>query len=144
MLENQAVSFRMSILDGTLATVYSETHNVTTTAQGIASLTIGGGTVESGTFSTIDWGASTYSLEVELDPTGGTTYVNMGTSQFVSVPYALRAKFAENVSSSLWDGDTQKEGSDRVKQLEAENEALRKELKSLNAKVDQILKQLKQ
>lgn len=146
ILPNQLVSFRMSILDNTLSAIYTETHSATTTAQSIVSLTIGSGTPTLGDFATIDWGSGNHSLQVELDPTGGTTYVNMGTSQFVSVPYALRAKYAENVNSSLWDGGSSDQKITQqalIKQLKTENEALKKDLQDLNNKVDAILKKMK-
>ena len=69
----------------------------------------------------------------------------MGTSQFVSVPYALRARYAENVNSSLWDGGSSEEkaaAQEEIKQLKAENEALKKELQDLNNKVDAILEKM--
>ncbi len=98
ILANTAVSIRISILDGTAtgAVVYSETHNPTTNQFGLFSLKIGGGTVLSGTFTGIDWGADLKFLRVEMDATGGTSYTVMGTTQLVSVPYALYAESAEH------------------------------------------------
>jgi len=49
------------------------------------------GTVLSGTFSSINWSSGTKYVQVELDPAGGTSYANMGTSQLQSVPFALYA-----------------------------------------------------
>jgi hypothetical protein len=95
-LVNQAVRFRFSLLQGSSggAAVYVETHTVTTNEFGLANLSIGAGTVSAGNFSTIDWGAANYWLKVELDPQGGASYSEMGTSQLLSVPYALYAKTA--------------------------------------------------
>lgn len=95
-LVNKNVSFRFSLLQGSAsgAAVYVETHAITTNDFGLANLGIGAGTVSAGNFSTIDWGAAGYWLKVELDPEGGTTYSEMGTSQLLSVPYALYAKTA--------------------------------------------------
>ncbi len=73
--------------------VYSETHAPTTTSIGLMNLSIGAGTVTSGTFNTIDWAAGPYYVEIGMDATGGTSYVSMGTQQLLSVPYAL---YAEN------------------------------------------------
>jgi translation initiation factor 2 beta subunit (eIF-2beta)/eIF-5 len=99
VLANQNVSFRISILknntSGTL--VYEEIHTVTTNSFGLVNLNIGEGSVVSGSFSTINWANDKYFLQVELDPTGGTTYLSMGTSQLLSVPYALYAKSAGTV-----------------------------------------------
>jgi uncharacterized protein (TIGR02145 family) len=93
-LTNQNVSFKMSILKGSSSgeSQYSELHSANTGALGIVNLVIGNGTDKAGTISAIDWGADTYYLKVEIDKTGGTTYVEMGTTQLLSVPYAIYAK----------------------------------------------------
>lgn len=101
-LATQNIGIRFSIHSGspTGSIVYSETHNTTTDAQGVFSLIIGDGTVVSGTFSTINWGSNSYYLQNEMDPTGGTSYTDMGTTQLVSVPYALYAKEAANATTT--------------------------------------------
>jgi len=66
---------------------------------------IGGGTVISGTFSTIDWSNGPYYLKTETDPAGGTSYSITGTSQLLSVPYALHAKTAENITGGITETD---------------------------------------
>jgi len=93
VLPNQNVSFRMSVIQGTLpgTVVYTETHAVTTNEFGLATLGIGWGTPVSGTFSTIDWGVTPTYLKTELDPAGGSSYTNMGTTELLSVPYAMQA-----------------------------------------------------
>lgn len=95
VLANQSVSIRLTIHDQTSGgvTIYQETHNGIMTNQfGLFTVAIGTGTqVGSQTFSSISWGVHAKFLEVELDPTGGTSYLNMGTSQLNSVPYALYA-----------------------------------------------------
>lgn len=93
-LNSQAISLRLTIhqTTSTGTTVYQETHNPTTNQFGLFNVQIGGGTVVSGTFSSIAWGTDAYYLEVEMDENGGTTYAQMGTSQLISVPYALYAK----------------------------------------------------
>ncbi len=96
---NQGVSFRLNIHEASAAgtTVYSETHSATTNDYGLVNLEIGGGTVVSGTFSTIDWGSNSYYVEVEMDPAGGTSYTSMGSTQLLSVPYALSSKMASDM-----------------------------------------------
>ena len=79
--------------DGTV--VYTETHTPTTNAYGVFDLVVGQGT-SSDDFSTIAWSSDSYFLEVSVDTTGGTTYSSMGTTQLLSVPYALQAKYVEN------------------------------------------------
>lgn len=109
---NQLVGFRMSILQGTTTgtTVYSETHAATTNAFGLVNLEIGNGTPGSGTFSDINWGSGVYFVQIELDATGGTNYQLMGTSQLLSVPYALHAKTADNGSRKYHVGETAQGG----------------------------------
>ena len=93
VVANQAVgvkiSLRQSTANGTV--VYSETHAVTTSNIGLMNFAIGAGTVVTGNFSTIDWGAGPYFVEIGMDVSGGTTYTTMGTQQLLSVPYALYA-----------------------------------------------------
>ncbi len=92
-LINQPVSFRISIVQGSPAgtTVYRETHALNTNDFALANLDIGNGTPVAGDFTTINWNAGPYFLKVELDPAGGSTYQLLGTSQLLSVPYALHA-----------------------------------------------------
>lgn len=96
----QAVGMQISILQGgaTGTAVYVETQTPTTNANGLVSIEIGTGTVVSGDFSTIDWANDTYFIKTETDPTGGTLYTITGTSQLMSIPYALHAKTAESIT----------------------------------------------
>ncbi len=98
ILNNQAVGLRMTIQQGSIGgtTVYSETFSPTTNAYGLVNLEIGNGTVVIGTFANIDWSAGPYFMETAVDVTGGTNYFVMGTSQLMSVPYALYAKNSGN------------------------------------------------
>ncbi len=79
--------------------VYSETQTPTTNQFGLFTIGIGLGTVVSGNFSTIPWGSDYYFIQVDMDPAGGTTYTPMGTSQLLTVPYAMYAKHAGKVSA---------------------------------------------
>ncbi len=101
LVSNSSVGMRISILksSNTGSVVYSETHLVTSNANGLVTLQVGDGTVVSGSFTTIDWAADTYFMKHETDIEGGSNYTIIGTSQFLSVPYALNAKRAENVFS---------------------------------------------
>jgi hypothetical protein len=94
---NQAVGLRMSILQGSAAgaSVYTETHTATTDQNGLVTLEVGTGTPLLGPFSGINWGGGPYYLKTEIDPLGGTTYTMTGTSQLLSIPYALYAKTAD-------------------------------------------------
>ena len=83
-------TIRDSIATGTIK--YQETHSVTTTAQGMFSVNVGQGTVVAGTFAAINWGTNAKYMQVELDPAGGSTYLDIGTQQMMSVPYALSSE----------------------------------------------------
>jgi hypothetical protein len=96
LVKNQAVGIQISILQGsaTGTPVYVETHTPTTNANGLATIEIGAGSIVTGTFAGIDWSAGPYFIKTETDPNGGTIYTITGTSQLLSVPYALYAKTA--------------------------------------------------
>lgn len=98
LIQNQLVAFRISILEGSPSgtLVYQERHTLTTSNYGSVNLDIGLGTVLQGTFSSIIWSAGQMFLKVELDPAGGTAYLDMGTTQLLSVPYALYSRSSEN------------------------------------------------
>lgn len=95
---NQNIALRISIrktsLSGTV--VYKETHTTLTNAFGAFNINIGSGTVVSGNFGTIPWSRNTFFQETEMDIAGGNNYVAMGTSQYLSVPYALSADSARS------------------------------------------------
>jgi hypothetical protein len=93
VLSNQAVSFRISLLQGSAAgtSAYTETHSVTTNTLGLVNFAIGGGTVVSGNFATINWAQGPYFAQIELDAANNGTYVVMSTTQLLSVPYAMYA-----------------------------------------------------
>lgn len=100
-LTNQSIGLQISIRSGsaTNPAIYTETHTVTTSALGLFTIAIGSGTSTLGTFSSIDWGNDQHFMEIEMDAAGGTNYLSMGTSELLSVPYALHAKTAGNVFS---------------------------------------------
>ena len=93
LVANQTVGMQVSILQGSASgtAVYVETHNATTNINGLVSIEIGGGTLVSGSFSTINWGNGPFFIKTETDPAGGTNYTITGTTQLLSVPYAMYA-----------------------------------------------------
>jgi hypothetical protein len=100
---NKLVGIRISILQGGTqgTSVYSELHSATTNANGLVSIEIGEGTNKTGTFSSINWGNGTYFLKTETDPTNGTNYSIVATSQLLSVPYALESKNASSAGDGI-------------------------------------------
>jgi len=79
------------------AVVYSETHSVTTTSTGLVNVDLGLGSATLGTFAAIDWSTGIYYLRITVN---GTV---MGTTQLLSVPYALYSSEAGNVFSGNYE-----------------------------------------
>jgi hypothetical protein len=94
-LPGQNISVRLSVRDGGTAgpVVYTETRAVTTNMFGLYNIVIGssGATSVTGTMAGINWPVGSKFLQVEIDPAGGAAFVNVGTSQLNSVPYAILA-----------------------------------------------------
>ena len=101
---NKAVTVRVDLLQTSTSgtSVYAESFSVTTNAYGLINLQIGLGTIISGTFSSINWGSGLYFIKVTVDGT------EMGTSQLLSVPYALYAGNAANAFTGNYDDLTNK------------------------------------
>lgn len=95
------VGIKISLLKGSFngPAVYIETQTPITNINGLATMEMGNGTVVSGNFASIDWSSGPYFIKTETDPTGGTSYNITGTSELLSVPFALHAKTAENISA---------------------------------------------
>ena len=106
LIVNQNVNFRFNIMlnSQTSVPIFSETHYVPTDDLGQVNLVIGTGTPTTGTFSSINWGNGTYYLGIELNT--GSGYVAMGTTQLLSVPYALYANSSGNSQSATPDLET--------------------------------------
>jgi hypothetical protein len=100
LVTSSTVGMRISILQTSPSgtAIFVETQTSTTNTNGLVSIEIGGGTVVSGNFATIDWANGPYFLKTETDPSGGSSYSITGTSQLLSVPYAL---YAANSGSSM-------------------------------------------
>jgi hypothetical protein len=103
IVAGQAISLRFSIRDGaaTGTVQYQETQAATTNNFGLVNLQVGGGTVVSGSFAGITWGAGAKFLEVEADISGGSNYNPLATVELVAVPYAVQADRARNFSGAL-------------------------------------------
>ena len=97
LIINTNVYFKFNVIQGSLTAVpiFTETHYVSTDDLGQVNLVIGQGTANSGSFSALDWSLGSYYLGIELDTGNG--YLAMGTTQLLSVPYAL---YAENSGNS--------------------------------------------
>jgi len=108
LLANKAIGVQVTIEQGTAggAAVYVETFTPTTNANGLVTLEIGTGNIVSGDITTIDWENGPYFIKTETDPTGGTSYSLAGTTELMSVPYALHARKAA-IADSVVGGTTE-------------------------------------
>ena len=98
-IANTTIGIQISILKGSSsgASQYIENHTVLTDAFGLFNLAIGTGSIQSGSMATIDWSNDNYYLKVGMDAAGGTNFLVMGTTQLLSVPYAMYAKNAGGI-----------------------------------------------
>jgi hypothetical protein len=95
LIPNQQVSVRFSILESSIngTIIYQETATPTTNSFGLFTLGIGTGTPVTGTFAGINWGNGiTKFLKVEIAPQVNGPYNLQGTTQIMSVPFALYAE----------------------------------------------------
>lgn len=92
-ITNQIIAVRLEVIQGPLpGTVsYSELHYPETNSYGLFHLMIGDGAIISGSFPAIDWSAGDYYLHIEIDPAGGSSYIDMGMSKLATVPFAFYA-----------------------------------------------------
>ena len=124
-LANQNISVRFTIVSGTPSGVYEyvEVHTATTDEYGLFNLVIGQGSYDSGnafSLEAIDWGGNTHYLKVDMDPDGGNLFVNMGTQQMMSVPYALYAE----TSGSGGGEDADSDPTNEIQTLSIEGDQL--------------------
>ena len=93
LITNHAIGIEFIIHQGsaTGTVIYSETDTATTNKFGLFTTTIGKGTVITGVFSSIAWSTGNYWLQVQMDLQEVLHIANMGTSQLLTVPYAMYA-----------------------------------------------------
>jgi hypothetical protein len=99
LIKNSEVGIRISIIQDSILSipVYVEEHNVLSNNNGLMTLEIGNGNVYSGNFDSIQWWDGAFYIKSEIDPEGFSNYSIIGTSQLLSVPYALHAKTADYI-----------------------------------------------
>ncbi len=95
------IGLKFEILQGSASglLIYDEINTSLPSSAGIFTAAIGSGAASTGTFSAINWATGPYFIRVSIDPAGGTSFSTVGTSQLLSVPYALYAKTAGSGSS---------------------------------------------
>jgi hypothetical protein len=107
LVSSQSVGMQISFLQSspTGTAVYVERHFPSTNINGLLTIEVGAGTIVSGSLSSIDWSNGPYFIKTETDLNGGANYTISGTSQLLSVPYALHSKTAETVSGGITETD---------------------------------------
>ena len=92
LVASQSVGMQISILQGSASgtSVYTETQSPTTNTNGLVSIAIGEGSTNDD-FSSINWAVGPYFVKTETDPNGSSDYSITGTTQLLSVPYAMHA-----------------------------------------------------
>ncbi len=102
VLSGQNVSLRASIVENTMngQVQYQEIHQINTNEAGVLNLQIGNGSVTAGSFAGINWGENNYFLKIEIDAQGGSNYTEIGTTQLLSVPYAIQASTANRADTA--------------------------------------------
>ena len=95
------VYFKFNVIQGAQAAdpVFTETHEILTDDLGQVNLIIGQGTANTGVFSELNWSLGSYYLGIQLSINGDNNYVPMGTTQLLSVPYALYAANSGNTTT---------------------------------------------
>ena len=95
---NSNIKMRFTIHDNSVsgAVVFQETATVASNSLGLVTYVIG----SSSNLGAVNCGSANKFLQVEVDVTGGNNYIDMGTTQLLSVPYALYANDAASVKQA--------------------------------------------
>ncbi|HOZ52455.1 MAG TPA: hypothetical protein PLU17_11390 [Chitinophagaceae bacterium] len=116
-LSKQMLSLKLTILPTIDASIaeYEETQIVTTNEFGLYTLQIGNGTPTKGEMKLVKWETGNKYIKVAIDPIGGSNYIDAGTTQLLSVPYAIYADKAgiarETINGSTSGNNTRASGN---------------------------------
>ena len=101
LLINQSVTLRFNVIQGLLTNspIYIEQHIISTDNIGSVSLVIGQGTSSLGQFNQLNWSLGNFYLGIDIN--SGSGFVTMGTTQLLSVPYALYSETSGSLSSGI-------------------------------------------
>lgn len=99
-LAHQTMTIKLAILPTADASTaeYEESQTIKTNEFGLYTLQIGNGTPLFGNMKSVKWETGNKYIQVAIDPNGGTNYSDAGTSQLLSVPYAIYAEKAGEAS----------------------------------------------
>lgn len=101
-LASKLITLRISVREGdAMGPVrFSETHRIVTDDLGVFSLQMGDGENRTASLTDLAWGSAQHWLQVEIDEQGGENFQLLGSSQMLSVPYALYAMKAGALDKS--------------------------------------------
>jgi hypothetical protein len=108
VVADKEVGIEISILQGSASgeVIYSEEFTPETNSFGLINLIIGRGDAKVGTFESINWATADFFIKIAVDINGGTSYVDMGTTQLLSVPFANYA-FSSASGTTSWNDQEQ-------------------------------------
>lgn len=97
IIPDQVISVQLAVVQSSPNGLvkFIEDHLVSTNQFGLIKLTVGQGTPVSGEFASVDWETDLHFLRVSMDTDGGNNFQILGTTQLMSVPYAMYAKNVE-------------------------------------------------
>lgn len=103
-LASKTIGLRISIISNspTGPIYYTETHVINTTAFGLYNVAIGGGTPKLGLITDVDWSNGDKFIKVEIDPINNESFLEIGTTQIMSVPYSIYSRWAKMSDSSKY------------------------------------------
>jgi len=97
VIRNTNITVQFSVLRGVLQEIlYTETHSPSTDDNGLIILNIGTGTPVFQTYDRVPWDEEAHYLNVQIDT--GSGMIDMGTTQFRAVPFAINSTTADNVN----------------------------------------------
>ena len=89
LVENANVGLRLTLTDQSgVPVMYQETLSATTNSYGVLSVLVG--SQDTVAMNRVDWSRGVW-MHVEVDPRGGTNYIDLGLTKLQAVPYAFYA-----------------------------------------------------
>lgn len=103
-LANQPATFNFNYIDKSDNSIdYIETFQTVTDEFGVVNFVLGTGTIQTGSFSGLDW---TKQFRIDIFVNLGSGFAILGSQDLVSVPYALNADHADMSLGELTDVET--------------------------------------
>ena len=97
LVENANVGLRLTLTDQSgVLVMYQETLSATTNSYGVLSVLVG--SQDTAAMNRVDWSRGVW-MHVEVDPRGGTNYIDLGLTKLQAVPYASMPPLAPNRSA---------------------------------------------